>query len=130
MLRLVEESGGAVTPLECMGRFTHIQRARFVDADFTRDPAFGNTAAAVVYVCHTAWDVTLPAFQNRMARSNRLGRFLCTVVGVWARVLVRDFPDFDPPPCAPTNGRPGFPFGFLGAGGRLPKTRRGRVFTA
>ena len=32
------------------------------------------------------------------------------------------------PPCAPTNGRPGFPFGFLGAGGRLPKARRGRVF--
>ena len=27
-----------------------------------------------------------------------------------------------------TNGRPGFPFGFLGAGGRLPKARRGRVF--
>ena len=26
----------------------------------------------------------------------------------------------DPPPRAPTNGRPGFPFGFLGAGGRLP----------
>jgi hypothetical protein len=25
-------------------------------------------------------------------------------------------------------GRPGFPFGFLGAGGRLPKARRGRVF--
>ena len=35
-----------------------------------------------------------------------------------------------PPPCAPTNGRPGFPFGFLGAGGRLPKARRGRVFIA
>ena len=35
---------------------------------------------------------------------------------------------FGPPPCAPTNGRPGFPFGFLGAGGRLPKARRGRVF--
>ena len=34
----------------------------------------------------------------------------------------------DPPPCAPTNGRPGFPFGFLGAGGRLPKARRGRFF--
>ena len=34
----------------------------------------------------------------------------------------------DPPPCAPTNGRPGFPFGFLGAGGRLPKARRGQVF--
>ena len=33
-----------------------------------------------------------------------------------------------PPPCAPTNGRPGFSFGFLGAGGRLPKARRGRVF--
>ena len=33
----------------------------------------------------------------------------------------------DPPPCAPANGRPGFPFGFLGAGGRLPKARRGRV---
>ena len=32
------------------------------------------------------------------------------------------------PPCAPTNGRPGFPFGFLGAGGRLPKARRGRIF--
>ena len=32
------------------------------------------------------------------------------------------------PPCAPTNGRPGFPFGFLGAGGRLPKARRGRFF--
>ena len=25
-------------------------------------------------------------------------------------------------------GRPGFPFGFLGAGGRLPKARRGRFF--
>ena len=25
------------------------------------------------------------------------------------------------------NDRPGFPFGFLGAGGRLPKARRGRV---
>ena len=38
----------------------------------------------------------------------------------------------DPPPCAPANGRPGgFPFGFLGAGGRrLPKARRGRVFIA
>ena len=35
---------------------------------------------------------------------------------------------YDPPPCAPKNGRPGFPFGFLGAGGRLPKARRGRVF--
>ena len=34
---------------------------------------------------------------------------------------------YAPPPCAPTNGRPGFPFGFLGAGGRLPKARRGRV---
>ena len=33
-----------------------------------------------------------------------------------------------PPPCAPANGRPGFPFGFLGASGRLPKARRGRVF--
>ena len=31
-----------------------------------------------------------------------------------------------PLPCAPTNGRPGFPFGFLGAGGRLPKARRVR----
>ena len=30
----------------------------------------------------------------------------------------------------PTNGRPGFPFGFLGAGGRLPKERRGLVFIA
>jgi hypothetical protein len=28
----------------------------------------------------------------------------------------------------PANGRPGFPFGFLGAGGRLPKARRGRAF--
>ena len=41
---------------------------------------------------------------------------------------------YDPPPCAPTNGRPGFPFGFLGAGGRLPKARlehvRGRFFFA
>ena len=27
----------------------------------------------------------------------------------------------DPSPRAPTSGRPGFPFGFLGAGGRLPK---------
>ena len=35
-----------------------------------------------------------------------------------------------PPPCAPANGRPGFPFGFLGAGGRLPKARRGRIFIA
>ena len=35
-----------------------------------------------------------------------------------------------PPPCAPTNGRPGFPLGFLGAGGRFPKARRGRVFIA
>ena len=32
-----------------------------------------------------------------------------------------------PPPRAPTNGRPGFPLGLLGAGGRLPKVRRGRV---
>ena len=32
----------------------------------------------------------------------------------------------DPPPRAPANGRPRFPFGFLGAGGRLPKARRGR----
>ena len=31
---------------------------------------------------------------------------------------------------APTNARPGFPFGFLGAGRRLPKARRGRVFIA
>ena len=29
--------------------------------------------------------------------------------------------------CAPANGRPGFPFGFVGAGGRLPKARRGRL---
>ena len=29
---------------------------------------------------------------------------------------------------APTNGRPGFPFGFLGAGGCLPKARRAGVF--
>ena len=36
----------------------------------------------------------------------------------------------DPPPRAPTICRPGFPFGFLGAGGRLPKERRGRVFIA
>ena len=36
-------------------------------------------------------------------------------------------PAIDPPPCAPTNARPGFPFGFLGACGRLPKARRGRV---
>jgi len=28
------------------------------------------------------------------------------------------------------NGRPGFPFGFLSAGGRLPKARRGRFFIA
>ena len=34
---------------------------------------------------------------------------------------------FDPPPRAPKNDRPGFPFGFLGAGGRLPEARRGRV---
>ena len=34
----------------------------------------------------------------------------------------------DPLPRAPANGRPGFPFGFLGAGGRLPQARRGRVF--
>ena len=33
-----------------------------------------------------------------------------------------------PPPCAPANGRPGFPFCFVGAGGRLPKGRRGRFF--
>ena len=33
-----------------------------------------------------------------------------------------------PPPRAPANGRPGFPFvGFLGAGGRLPKERRNGV---
>ena len=31
-----------------------------------------------------------------------------------------------PPPCAPTNGRPGFPYGFLYSGGRLPKARHGR----
>ena len=32
-----------------------------------------------------------------------------------------------PPPRAPTNGRPGFPFGFPGAGGgRFPKARRKR----
>ena len=31
-----------------------------------------------------------------------------------------------PPPCAPANGRPGFPFGFMGAGGRFLKERRGR----
>ena len=31
----------------------------------------------------------------------------------------------DPPPRAPTNGRPGFPH--PGAGGRLPMARRGRV---
>ena len=41
-------------------------------------------------------------------------------------------PLLDPPPCAPPNGRPGFhagfPFGFLGAGRRLPKARRGRAF--
>ena len=29
--------------------------------------------------------------------------------------------DADPLPCAPTNGWPCFPFGFLGAGGRLAK---------
>ena len=32
------------------------------------------------------------------------------------------------PPRAPANGRPGFSFGFMGAGGRLPKARRGRVW--
>ena len=36
----------------------------------------------------------------------------------------------DPPPCTPANGRLGFPFGFLGAGGRLLKARRGRVCCA
>ena len=39
-------------------------------------------------------------------------------------------PFLGPPPCAPANGRPGFPFGFLGAGagGRLPKApRRGLI---
>ena len=35
-----------------------------------------------------------------------------------------------PPPCAPTNGRPGFPFGFLGDSGRLQKAQRGRFFIA
>ena len=35
-----------------------------------------------------------------------------------------------PPPRALTNGRPGFPFGFLSAGGRLLKARRGRVCCA
>ena len=35
-----------------------------------------------------------------------------------------------PPSCAPTNGRPGFAFGLLCAGGRLPKARRGRGFIA
>ena len=43
-------------------------------------------------------------------------------------VLACLLPVVGPPTCAPTNGRPGFPFGFLGAGGRLPKARRGRVF--
>ena len=35
-----------------------------------------------------------------------------------------------PPPRALTNGRPGFPFGFLSAGERLLKARRGRVCCA
>ena len=35
-----------------------------------------------------------------------------------------------PRPRAPANGWPGFPFGFLGAGSRLPKARRGRVYCA
>ena len=39
-----------------------------------------------------------------------------------------DDPNRNPTPCAPTNGRPGYPFGFLGAGGRLPKAQRGQVF--
>ena len=47
---------------------------------------------------------------------------------MWVSELLRADGRIDPPPCAPTNGRPGFPFGFLGAGGRLPKARRGRVF--
>ena len=59
-----------------------------------------------------------------------------TVLGNWAfaisiaiQILDTGFLYLDdPPPCAPTNGRPGFPFGFLGAGGRLPKARRRRVF--
>ena len=33
---------------------------------------------------------------------------------------------FDHPPRAPTNGRLGFPFGFPGAGGRLPKASERR----
>ena len=36
-----------------------------------------------------------------------------------------------PPPRTPANGRPGLPFGFVGAaGGRLPKERRWRVYCA
>ena len=45
-----------------------------------------------------------------------------------AQKALREAGSAGPPPCAPTNGRPGFPFDFLGAGGRLPKARHGRVF--
>ena len=48
----------------------------------------------------------------------RSAQFLCSVEARRA----------GPPPFAPANGRPGFPFGFLAAGGRLPRARRGRVF--
>ena len=46
--------------------------------------------------------------------------------------LVREPPNPTPTPAIHTYTapRPGFPFGFLGAGGRLPKARRGRVFVA
>ena len=33
--------------------------------------------------------------------------------------------EYGPPPRAPANDRPGFPFGFLCAGGRLPTIRNG-----
>ena len=39
-------------------------------------------------------------------------------------IIMRHRNGADPPPRAPMNGRPGFPFGFLGAGGgRLPKAK-------
>ena len=55
-------------------------------------------------------------------------QLLGAVVAVQELSDVHVHREADPPLCAPTNGRPDFPFGFLGAGGRLPKARRGRFY--
>ena len=65
-----------------------------------------------------------PATSRRRLRERKVPR----LPQIRGQVHVVSLP-CDPPPCAPTNGRLGFPFGFPGAGGRLPKARRGRFFS-